>query len=203
MSADLDLEEELARTPLQRATLKRLFGYAAPHRRALALVMALEAVWVVSMLVEPAVVRGLVDGPLQRQPDGSFAAGAAATADVLLGVFRGRSGQLENTTFALMDPGGTRVLGQAGRGPAFLVGGARGPGQATSAAEVARFAARLNEVAGQYKPRAEITALPQALDVRRALVVAACDGQAVLVVRIQEAYGTIEEDECSVPQTRS
>ena len=108
-------------------------------------------------------------------------------ADVLLGVFRGRSGQLENTTFALMDPGGTRVLGQAGRGPAFLVGGARGPGQATSAAEVARFAARLNEVAGQYKPRAEITALPQALDVRRALVVAACDGQAVLVVRIQDA----------------
>ena len=87
MSADLDLEEELARTPLQRATLKRLFGYAAPHRRALALVMALEAVWVVSMLVEPAVVRGLVDGPLQRQPDGSFAAGAAATAAVLLGVF--------------------------------------------------------------------------------------------------------------------
>lgn len=87
MSAELDLEEELARTPLQRATLRRLLGYVRPHRRAVALVMALEAVWVLSMLVEPAVIRFLVDGPLRAGPDGAYAAGAAGVAALLLGVF--------------------------------------------------------------------------------------------------------------------
>lgn len=110
-----------------------------------------------------------------------------AEADLLLRVFRGRSGQLENTTFAILDPDGTRVLGQAGRGPAFLVGGARGPGAETSEEDVARFAARLREVAAQYRPRADLAALPQALDVRRALVVGACDGQALIVVRVEDA----------------
>ncbi len=87
MSTDLDLEEELARAPLQRATFKRLLAYVAPHKRAVAWVVALEALWVVSMLIEPALVRALVDGPLRRDADGAFVAGAGGIVALLLGLF--------------------------------------------------------------------------------------------------------------------
>ena len=65
MSHDLDLEEALARKPLSRSTFRRLLGYLRPHRTAVALVVSLEALWVGSMLLQPALIRDLVDGPLR------------------------------------------------------------------------------------------------------------------------------------------
>ena len=62
---ELALEEEFARVPLRRATLRRLLAYFAPHKKKVFLAMALEAVWVASMVVDPAIVRSIVDGKLQ------------------------------------------------------------------------------------------------------------------------------------------
>lgn len=42
-------------------------------------------------------------------------------------IFTGRSGLLENTTFALLGPDGKKRLSRAGRGPQHLFGGRRGP----------------------------------------------------------------------------
>jgi putative ABC transport system ATP-binding protein len=64
VSAELALEEEFARAPLRRATFRRLLGYFRPHLRKVALVLLLEAVWVVSMLVDPRLVRLAVDRSL-------------------------------------------------------------------------------------------------------------------------------------------
>lgn len=87
MSADLDLEEELARKPLQRATFARIVARLRPHRKAIFVVMTLEAVWVASMLVEPALVRAVLDGPLHRDGAGNVPPDAATTLLVLLGIF--------------------------------------------------------------------------------------------------------------------
>ena len=49
--------------------------------------MALEGFWVLGVLVEPAIIRLLVDGPMKAGDDGTFAAGAGGVAALLLGVF--------------------------------------------------------------------------------------------------------------------
>ncbi|MDJ0975509.1 MAG: ABC transporter ATP-binding protein [Planctomycetota bacterium] len=72
-TAELALEEELARTTLKRATFRRLLGYFKPHAKKLWLVIALETVWVISMLIDPRLVRMVVDGAL---PAGDVAGGA-------------------------------------------------------------------------------------------------------------------------------
>lgn len=64
MSTDVALEEEFARASLKRATFGRLLAYFRPHRRRLALAMGLEAVWVVSMLLDPHLVKLALNGPL-------------------------------------------------------------------------------------------------------------------------------------------
>ena len=61
---EVALEEEFARTSLKRATLGRLLAYFRPHRRKVLLSILLEATWVVSMLVDPRLIRNAVDGPL-------------------------------------------------------------------------------------------------------------------------------------------
>jgi ABC-type multidrug transport system fused ATPase/permease subunit len=61
---EVALEEEFARTSLKRATLGRLLAYFRPHRRKVLLSILLEATWVVSMLVDPRLIRTAVDGPL-------------------------------------------------------------------------------------------------------------------------------------------
>ena len=94
MSTDLDIEEALARAPLRRSTFARLLSYLKPHRKAVMLVMGLEALWVFSMLLQPALVRDLVDGPLRGGPrrllgfDAPWLPlGAMAVAWCLLGLF--------------------------------------------------------------------------------------------------------------------
>jgi ATP-binding cassette subfamily B protein len=61
---DLALEEEFARTSLQRATFGRLSAYFRPHRGKVLLALGLEILWVVSMLADPRLVRLAVDGTL-------------------------------------------------------------------------------------------------------------------------------------------
>ncbi len=64
MSREMDLEEEFARVPLRRSTLRRLSRYARPHLGRMSLALALEIVWVVSMLAEVRLIRLSIDGPL-------------------------------------------------------------------------------------------------------------------------------------------
>ncbi len=64
MSLEIELEEEFARAPLRRSTLRRVGAYLRPHRGALALAIAFEIVWVLSMLWEVRLIRDGVDGPL-------------------------------------------------------------------------------------------------------------------------------------------
>ena len=61
---EMALEEEFARVPLKRATLKRLYGYLHPQRRPILLALVLEVIWVFSMLLEVYLMRRAVDGPL-------------------------------------------------------------------------------------------------------------------------------------------
>ncbi len=72
-ASEIALEEEFAKASLKRATFRRLLAYFRPHTKSLALVMGLEAIWVVSMLIDPRLVRAIVDGAL---PGGDFAGGA-------------------------------------------------------------------------------------------------------------------------------
>lgn len=62
--SDLDLEEELARTRLGRRTFRRLLGWFAPHRGAVALALLLETVWVVSMVLDTELIKLAVNGPV-------------------------------------------------------------------------------------------------------------------------------------------
>lgn len=64
MSADLDLEEELARTRLGRGTFARLLRWFRPHRRDIVLAMVLEAVWVVSMVLDTELIKLALVGPI-------------------------------------------------------------------------------------------------------------------------------------------
>jgi ABC-type multidrug transport system fused ATPase/permease subunit len=64
VSPDPDLEEELARSALRGTTLRRLLGYFRPHRGPVLLVLALEAVWVASMLLDVELVKVALNGPL-------------------------------------------------------------------------------------------------------------------------------------------
>jgi len=61
---EVALEEEFARASLKRATFGRLLAYFRPHRGKVLLAVALEATWVLSMLVDPRLIRNAVDGPL-------------------------------------------------------------------------------------------------------------------------------------------
>ena len=81
MSArELELEEEFARVPLRRATLGRLLAYFKPHKKQVFLAMCLEALWVTSMVIDPALIRMIVDGELA---DGS-AHGAIGLAVIMV-----------------------------------------------------------------------------------------------------------------------
>jgi len=73
MSHEIALEEEFARAALSRATWGRLFRYFLKHRRKLALVMSLEATWVVSMLIDPHLIKVALNGPLPQGEVGETA----------------------------------------------------------------------------------------------------------------------------------
>ena len=117
--------------------------------------------------------------------------------EFLTTIFTGHSGLLENTTFAFLAPDGKTRLGRAGRGPQMLVeerggrgrGQRRGPprggppemGQGVDEKSAKGLAALMDRYAQKYKAKAEIATLPQNLDFRRALNVAACDNQPLVV----------------------
>ena len=125
--------------------------------------------------------------------------------DFLTSIFTGRSGLLENTTFALLGPDGSTRLSRAGRGPQHLEGGRRGPprrgpsgggSEGVNQEEAAALAGLLKRKAADYRRTRKIEALPQALDLRRALNVAACDNQPLIV-----AYGKSKATRAAMEKT--
>lgn len=97
-------------------------------------------------------------------------------------LYRGRTGLLNNTTFALLAPDGETLLARSGRGPQFTIGNRPNPNQEAAPEDVQAFARKMEEVGANFAPKAEIAALPQSLDFRRALNIAACDNQPLVVV---------------------
>lgn len=97
----------------------------------------------------------------------------------LANVYRGRSGQLENTVFALLDSDGKKRLARSGRSPDFAFQGDR------------QFVSGLEQIArekGSPKKRFSDPALPLVKNVDLGLNVASCDGiQMILVVGEDEA----------------
>ena len=94
-----------------------------------------------------------------------------AEADVLQSFFGRRT--LPNTTFVMLAPDGKTRLSGTHRGPGGVVGKNAGD---------SAFAAELTASAKKYKSKGKPQTLPQALDFRRALNVASCDSQPLLVV---------------------
>ena len=80
----MELEEEFARAALDRGTWMRLVRYFRPHVRKVALVMTLEAIWVVSMLIDPQLIQQALDGPLAAGDlGGTFVLVGWITANVI------------------------------------------------------------------------------------------------------------------------
>lgn len=93
-------------------------------------------------------------------------------AQFLSGIFRGRSGQLENTVFALLSPDAKHFLAPAGRDPGRLYRDARD------------MADSLDRLASPFTGSSLATPreLPRIADLRLGLNVAACDGLPLVVV---------------------
>lgn len=87
----------------------------------------------------------------------------ASEINVLSKIFLGGSGQVENTTFALLSPDATQLLARPGRAPQFAF---------RDAGEMARG---MDALASYYPPRGKPTRLPAVRSLRLALNVAACD----------------------------
>jgi len=105
----------------------------------------------------------------------------------LASICRTRSGQLENTVFAVLAPDGTTALAPAGRGPEHVF---PGPPDQTGRT----VAEALKGFAGRYPAKPGPRELPYLADLRRGLNVAACDllPLAVVVARTPEARKRIE-----------
>ncbi len=103
---------------------------------------------------------------------------SAEEAVVLKSFFIGRSGELENTTFAIVAPDGKTKLTRAGRSPDHVF---PGRGTLTPAAEMAQT---MDEIAARYASASQkdVAALPAAEDVRLGLDIASCDGQPLVIV---------------------
>ena len=87
-----------------------------------------------------------------------------AEADLLLSLFRGREGTLENTVFCVLAPDANRRLTRSGRGPAQQF------------ADADAFAAFLTEAFAPFAEDAKpLAALPLHADLALGLNVAACD----------------------------
>jgi hypothetical protein len=101
----------------------------------------------------------------------------AEEAHYLEGIFVGRSGQLENTVFAFMNPQATEHLIQPGRGPRQLFGGPQD------------MAKEMNSLAESYNPTSHRATLelPKVESLKLALNVAACEGVPVIVVGTEDA----------------
>ncbi len=93
-------------------------------------------------------------------------------AEYLGRIFRGRSGQLENTVFCIMSPDGKDRLVRSGRSPGWSF-----PGSEDQA--IRDMEKKMDEIASRYAvkkgARSSLPALPVLPNVRLALNVAACD----------------------------
>lgn len=99
----------------------------------------------------------------------------AAEAKILEKIFVGRSGQLENTVFAMLEPNGTRLLGRAGRSPRFIYGSA------------SNLADAMDDYVEPYLKKGWARReLPKAENYRIALNIAACDGLPVILIGTDE-----------------
>lgn len=100
---------------------------------------------------------------------------SAEEVEVLRTIFVGRSGEVENTTFAVLAPDARTPLVRAGRSPdrAFR-----------DAQDLAAF---LEEAAARYAPREAPLPLPLAASARLGLNVAACDGLPLVLLRARSA----------------
>ena len=104
----------------------------------------------------------------------------ADEAEFLKNVFVSRSGELENTVFAILSPNGKEKLVRPNRGPFSF----RNPGQ---------LAAEMNKIAGEYESRQPQDSdsagrkLPTMKNVELALNVAACDGLPLVIVYAPES----------------
>lgn len=101
-----------------------------------------------------------------------------AEARVLASFFTGRTGEVENTTFALVAPDGKTLLTRAGRSPDW----AFRADDDGSAAEV--MAREMERMAAPYEKKGAKApaALPVAADLRRGVNIAACDLRPLTVV---------------------
>lgn len=113
--------------------------------------------------------------------------------DYLTSIYRGRTGQLNNTTFALLAPDGKTLLARSGRGPSFLIDMPHSPDIPATAEQTRAFALELDRLMLEFEPTAAIASLPQAMDFRRALNIAACDNQPLVV-----AYAKSEKERVQV-----
>lgn len=104
---------------------------------------------------------------------------SAAESRVLENFFRGRSGQLENTVFVLLDSDGKERLSRSHRTPQAVFGDAGGLAEAMVA--IAKDYAASRDAA---------LAIPVQPDLRHALNVAACDSVALLVLHGDDAKAT-------------
>jgi hypothetical protein len=92
-------------------------------------------------------------------------------AALLKSIFIGRSGELENTTFAILSPDGKRQLVRSGRSPDFAF------------RSIGTMATTMRRISSQYGARGANTELPVMSDVRLAINVASCDNQPLIVLR--------------------
>ena len=95
----------------------------------------------------------------------------SAEKTLLKTIYVGRSGDLENTTFSIMNPSGTRDLVQAGRSPKMTF------------SDGAAMAQRMRLIAERFEVEApqSIPVLPYLENLRLALNVAACDNLPLVV----------------------
>ncbi len=107
-------------------------------------------------------------------------------ADYLRRVFTGRSGELENTVFAMMNPAADEFLVRPGRSPHFAF---------RSAAEMADEMAKISK---RFPGKADVSAselpVPQMKTLRLALNVASCDGIPLVVALLSADEPTPDVD---------
>ena len=97
-------------------------------------------------------------------------------AELLKTIFIGRSGELENTTFAILSPDGKRQLVRSGRSPDFAFSG-------PEVFAIDSMVRTMRRISDQYESRGKAgDELPVLSDVRLALNVAACDNQPLVVL---------------------
>ncbi len=90
-------------------------------------------------------------------------------AQMLRGIFLGGSGQVENTTFALLSPDGKTPLVYSGRSPDFAFVNSQ------------QMADTMGRISDRYRGRAS-GELPTVVNLRLAVNVAACDGLPVVAL---------------------